>query len=72
METDFTSDLSIAYDHNAQAVIISACTGERSGTDQELGDYIRDRQANGYQVVLTGLGLHKFSKMSRVRELYRR
>jgi len=71
METDYTSDLCITYNHPFHGVILHAYNGAKpTGTRQEIEEYIKDRvAADGYVVILSDIGLHKFSTLDRAKEL---
>ena len=74
MEIDYLLDFRIEYHHSTKQIIITPVESEiQTGKEYEIDDYIQDRFNNGYELVLSGVGLlKKFHKIGTIRKYYAR
>ena len=74
MEIDYLLDFRIEYLHSTKQIIITPVESEiQTGKEYEIDEYIRDRFNNGYELILSGVGLlKKFHRIRMIREYYKR
>jgi len=70
-QPDYVRGLKITYNHDWKEIIVSACNKWRLPTDRipVIEDYITRLQWRGYEVLLMGIGIHRFTDLQTVKEL---